>query len=43
MYADDLVIMSPSLAGLYKLIHICESFGSLACHMMFCLTTKRVQ
>ena len=27
MYADDLVIMSPSVAGLYKLIHICESFG----------------
>ena len=26
-YADDLVIMSPSVAGLYKLIHICESFG----------------
>ena len=27
MYADDLVIVSPSVAGLYKLIHICESFG----------------
>ena len=27
MYADDLVIMSPSVAGLYKLRHICESFG----------------
>ena len=27
MYADDLVIMSPSVAALYKLIHICESFG----------------
>ena len=27
MYADDLVIMLPSVAGLYKLIHICESFG----------------
>ena len=27
MYADDLVIMSPSVAGLYKLIQICESFG----------------
>ena len=27
MYADDLVIMSPSVAGQYKLIHICESFG----------------
>ena len=27
MYADDLVIMSPSVAGLYKLIHICKSFG----------------
>ncbi len=27
MYADDLVIMSPSVAGLYKLLHICESFG----------------
>ena len=26
MYADDLVIMSPSVAGLYKLLHICESF-----------------
>ena len=24
MYADDLVIMSPSVAGLYKLMHICE-------------------
>ena len=27
MYAEDLVIMSPSVAGLYKLLHICESFG----------------
>ena len=27
MYADDLVIMSPSVAGLYQLIHICETFG----------------
>ena len=27
MHADDLVIMSPSVSGLYKLIHICESFG----------------
>ena len=27
MYADDLVIMSPSVAGLNKLLHICESFG----------------
>ena len=27
MYADDLVIMSPPVAGLYKLIHIWESFG----------------
>ena len=27
MYADDLVIISPSVAGLYKLFHICESFG----------------
>ena len=27
MYADDLVITSPSVAGLYKLLHICESFG----------------
>ena len=27
IHADDLVIMSPSVAGLYKLIHICESFG----------------
>ena len=27
MYADDLVIMSPSVAGLYKLLHICESLG----------------
>ena len=24
MYADDLVIMSPSVAGLYKLLHICK-------------------
>ena len=37
MYADDLVIMSPSVAGLYKLAN------PSACHMMFCLTTKRVQ
>ena len=27
MYAYDLVIMSPSVAGLYKLLHFCESFG----------------
>ena len=27
MYADDVVIMSPSVADLYKLLHICESFG----------------
>ena len=26
-HADVLVIMSPSVAGLYKLIHICQSFG----------------
>ena len=41
MYTDDLVIMSPSVAGLHKLLHICESFG--LSHDIFCLTTKRVQ
>ena len=33
MYADDLVIMSPSVADLYMLIHICESFG--LSHVLF--------
>ena len=28
MYADDLVIMAPSVAGLSKLLKICESFGA---------------
>ena len=27
MYADDLVIRAPSVAGLSKLLRICESFG----------------
>ena len=27
MYADDLVILAPSVAGLSKLLRICESFG----------------
>ena len=27
MYADDLVILAPSIAGLSKLLMICESFG----------------
>ena len=27
MYADDLVILAPSLAGLSNLLRICESFG----------------
>ena len=27
MYADDLVIMAPSVAGLSKLLRICELFG----------------
>ena len=27
MHADDLVMMSPSVDGLYKLLHIFESFG----------------
>ena len=27
MYADDLVILAPSIAGLSKLLRICESFG----------------
>jgi len=29
MYADDLVILSPSSSGLQKLLLICEEFGSL--------------
>ena len=28
MYADDLVIMAPSVAGLSKLLIICEVFGA---------------
>ena len=28
MYADDLVIMAPSVAGLSKLLIICELFGA---------------
>ena len=28
MYADDLVIMAPSVAGLSKLLRICELFGA---------------
>ena len=27
MYADDLVILAPPVAGLSKLLRICESFG----------------
>ena len=27
MYADDLVILAPSVAGLSKLLSICEIFG----------------
>ena len=27
MYADDLVIISPSVAGLAKLLNICEAYG----------------
>ena len=27
MYADDLVILAPSVGGLSKLLRICESFG----------------
>ena len=27
MYADDLVLISPSVVGLNKLLHICEEFG----------------
>ena len=27
MYADDLVILAPSVAGLSKLLRICELFG----------------
>ena len=27
MYADDLVILSPSLTGLSKLLQICGSYG----------------
>ena len=27
MYADDLVLLSPSVAGLSKLLKICERFG----------------
>ena len=28
MYADDLVIMAPSVAGLSKLLRMCELFGA---------------
>ena len=28
MYADDLVIMAPSVAGLSKLLRICELFAA---------------
>ena len=28
MYADDLVLISPSLAGLPQLLHECEKFGT---------------
>ena len=28
MYADDLVLVSPSLAGLSQLLHECEQFGT---------------
>ena len=28
MYADDLVIMAPSVAGLSKLLRICELFAT---------------
>ena len=28
MYADDLVVMGPSVAGLSKLLRICELFGA---------------
>ena len=28
MYADDLVVMAPSVAGLLKLLRICELFGA---------------
>ena len=28
MYADDLVVMAPSVAGLSKLLRICELFGA---------------
>ena len=27
MYADDLIILAPSVAGLSKLLRICKSFG----------------
>ena len=28
MYADDLVLISPSSVGLSKLLHECEKFGT---------------
>ena len=28
MYADDLVLISPSSAGLSQLLHECEKFGT---------------
>ena len=28
MYTDDLVLLSPSLAGLSQLLHECETFGT---------------
>ena len=28
MYADDLVLISPSSAGLFQLLHECEKFGT---------------
>jgi len=29
LYADDIVLMSPSCFGLRQLVHVCEQFGSL--------------
>ena len=39
MYADDLVIMAPSVAGLLKLLRICELYG--ASHDMIFNQMKR--
>ena len=40
MYADDIVLLAPSVAGLQKLISVCEKFAS--CHDIMYNTKKSV-